>query len=113
MANRFFYPFQPVNSSEIAFNTSVAGGTSSVAYALESSARFWQYPTSRSIQIMESSGVEFYIKFGSSTVVANSSDSMKCLGGAERVYGVDTSFSYMAVASSTDVVLNVTLGTGI
>lgn len=106
MANRFLYPFQPVSSTEIGFNSSAA------VRALESTARFWQYPTSRAVQVASIAGDDFYINFGSSLVVASASAGMLCLGGAERVYGVDTGDTYIAIASSTDVTVNIALGHG-
>ena len=105
-------PFEPlVNSSSPSFNSS-ALGTTTVNYALESTAlnRVWQGPSSRSIRLNTLGSSSFYFQLGSSTVAAGSTDSVLVTGSV--IIGVQPKQTYIAVMSSTSTVVNVTLGVG-
>ena len=111
MASRFLYPFSPVGTADIGFNTTLGGAAAT--YALESSARFWQFPTSRAVQVTSRAADDFFINFGTSDVTVGTTNGMLVMGGAERVYGVDVTKTHIAViGSSTDVTINIALGYG-
>lgn len=100
MSNRFNQPFYPISSTEPALSAVLT--TASVSYPLESTGREWQGPTSRSLRISESSGVDFRLQLGgSSDVVATSSGSMLILGGAVEVFSVPATFSHLAIYTSS------------
>ena len=108
-------PFQPlVNSSSPSFSSS-AMGTTSYAYALESTAlnRLWQGPASRSVRLNAFGSTAYFVNFGSSTVSAASTDSMLVVGPGPEIFSVDPKQTYIAIVSSTSAVVNVTLGVGI
>ena len=100
-----------VNSSSPSFQSS-ALGTTSVNYALESTAlnRIWQGPASRSVRLGSLGSSGFFVQFGSSTVAAGSTDSM--LVTTPQIFSVEPKQTYIAVMSSTSTVVNVTLGVG-
>lgn len=115
MTQRFNYPFTAVISTAPSFL--ISGTLASTAQALESTAvnRKWQGPSSRAVRLCESSGVDYYIKFGSSTVTAASTDSILVLGGTETVITPPVNATYIAIKSistATAAVVNVTIGTG-
>lgn len=115
MTQRFNYPFTAVVSTAPSFQ--ISGTLISTAQALESTAvnRVWSGPGSRSVRFVESSGIDYYIKFGSSTVVAASSDSMEILGGTETALTPPPDATYVAIRSistSSAAVVNVTIGYG-
>lgn len=111
MTMRFAQPFQPINSTGPGFNSTLG---SSGLYALESTSinRYWQAPTSRSVAIVSKQTDDFYLVFGSSTVSCGTTDGQLFLGGVERVIHVDPTVSYVMFKSSTDMLINFTLGTG-
>jgi len=109
MANRYAYSFQPINSTAPAFNSSAG---SSAVYALEATGREWQYPTSRAVRITSKAADDFSILFGNSAVAPSTATSMLVLGGVSEVFTVETLHTHIGIASSTDVIVNVTLGTG-
>ena len=109
---RAHMPFTPVyGTSEPSFDTS-AFATTSHRYALESTVRTWQGPSYRSVRLVESSGAEYRVNFGTATVVAASTSCMKVLGGVEVVFTVTPDVTHIAVVSSTNVTVNVTPGYG-
>ena len=117
MSFRQTYPFRAIRGTTAP--SFVAGGDAvfvSTASALESTAllRVWSGPQ-RSVRLCESSGVDYHINFGSSTIVAASSDSIKVLGGTVEVFHVEPGHTHIAVNSvstSTGAAVNVTLGYG-
>lgn len=113
MPSRYEYPFQPIrNSTEPSFETTL--GTTTQYYAIESTAtgRQWQGPDGRSIRIVSKTGDDFYIQFGTTLAVAVSSGSMLVLGGQDNVFNILPKDTHFAIASSTSVAVNVTLGYG-
>lgn len=114
MPSLFEQPFQPLlNSTAPAFNSSVLGSTSQ-AYALQSTGREFQYPDSRCVRIMGSTVERYYVKFGqTSAVAAASSDSTLVLGGQREVFSVTPNQTHVAfLTTSTGMTVNVTLGVG-
>jgi len=114
MTQRFLYPFTPVVSTAPAFQ--VSGTLASTANALEGANRKWQGASGRTIRFAESSGIDYYVKFGSSTVVAAATDSMLLLGGTvqdlKQPKPSDTYVAIKSISTSTAAVVNVTLGYG-
>lgn len=114
MSLRYDQAFQPVRSTEPSFNMTLSTASSGVVFQSTATGRQWDGPTGRSIRVMESSGNEFFIQFGSSTVVATSTGSMRMLGGVAEVFRIDANQTYVAVmtlsTSPSDV--NFTLGYG-
>lgn len=108
-------PFQPINSTAPAFNSTA--GTSAAAYALESTgAREWQFPSNRSIRLVNLKGDDFYFMLGTSDVSIGSTLSnvgIAMLGGVSEVFSVRPGQTHISFyGSSTDVAVNATLGTG-
>ena len=112
MTQRAFMPFTPVyGTSEPSFNSSAFGATSH-SYAVESTVRKFQGPSYRSLRLVESSGAEYRVNFGDSSVVANTTASMLVLGGVEVVFTLTPDVTHVAFVSSTTVTVNVTPGYG-
>src|SRR3990167_8899005 len=108
MANLFLYPFQHINSSAPAFNSTLG---SSGLYALESTtAREWQFPTSRAVQIASIAADDFFVKFGTSDTTVSSTNGVLVLGGTVVLFRSDPTISHIAIKSSTDVVATIALG---
>lgn len=110
------YPFQAVKSSSGPSFQSTLGNAATI-YALESTgAREWQLPSARVIRIASKAADDFYIKVGSSdaalTVNSTLGTSQLILGGTVELIRVEPGQTHIGVASSTDVVMNVTLGIG-
>lgn len=112
MASRYQQGFHPVGSSESSFNISV--GAVSTANALESTGkREWSGASGRAVRLAETGGADVRIKFGTSDVVAASTDSMLFLGNTVEVFPLfKPSFTHLAVYSSTTTTLNVSIGHG-
>lgn len=114
MPLRSQFPFTPVNSTAPSFESTL--GSTSQFYALQSSAvnRLWNGPSGRAVRFAESSGVDYYLNWGTTLAVAASSDSILMLGGVESVLTPPTpSVTHVAIAGkSTDVVVNLTIGYG-
>ena len=104
-------PFSPIaNSTATSFNSTLG---SSGVYALESTLRVFPYPSGRTIRVGSIAADDFFIKLGSSTIDAVSTDAQLMLGGTVELFRVQpTGQSYIAIKSSTDVIVNITLGTG-
>ena len=112
MPNLFLLPFQALKNSTAPSFESTAS-TTAVLLALEStSVREWQFPTSRAVRLAEKTGADYYVKFGTSDVVAASTNSMLALGGTVELHRIEAGQSHMSLYSSTDVTVNITLGTG-
>lgn len=106
---REFKPFWPVTSTEPSFNSSAA------TVALQSTAtnRMWTHQVAnRSVRLASQAATDFYVTFGSSTIAATTSGAELILGGTAEVHHVMNTWTYISIASSTDVTVNVTLGTG-
>ena len=116
MPSRAELPFAPVDfpstSPSPSFNIAFPGA--STANALESTGlRQWNGPTGRAVRLAETGGVDVYINFGTSDVVAASTNSMMMLGNTVEVFSrVRPGMTHIAVFSSTSGSLNVTLGYG-
>lgn len=113
MGDRFSYPFSPVPTTAPSFV--ITADNNSTANALESTGlgRMWQGPHSRSVRLASQGSDDFYIAFGTSLIAASSTDSLLVLGGtAEVFHQVSPQYTYIAVKSSTDVTVNVTIGVG-
>lgn len=118
MPLRYDFPFQPIrNSTAPSFEVTSSGFTGTTAQALESTAigRTWEGPSGRAVRFAESSAVDYFVNFGSSLIVAASSDSMKVLGGTVESFFIQPGQTHVAIRSistSTDALVNVTLGYG-
>lgn len=88
----------------------------STAASFESTGiREWQGASSRTFRVSESAGGDYYMNFGTSDVVAASSDSILMLGGTVEIFYVEPSRTHVAIKSastSTGVQVNITLGYG-
>ncbi len=108
--------FQPIRGSTApSFNSTT--NTASSANALQSTGlREWDMgPSGRSVRFAESSGVDYFVNFGDSGIVAASSDSMKVLGGAVEIFRIQPGQTHVAIRSvdgSTAAGVNITLGYG-
>jgi len=105
-------PFHPlVNATDPSFNTSAL--VAAALYALESTGtRIWQGPGSRSVRLCVPGSTAYYAKFGTSDVVAASTDSMLVVGPGPEIFEVSPSQSHVSLFSSTNVTVNITLGVG-
>ena len=111
--NRDGRPFWALtNTTAPSFNSTA--GSAATAYALESSTRFWQAPANRSVRVVNVGAAvcDYNLKFGTSTVVAASSDSMLIKSGISTVLHVPVAMTYISVVSSTTLTANITLGYG-
>lgn len=105
--------FQPLlNSTAPSFNSSAMGSTT-FNYKLDSSGvRDWQGPGTRSVRLLSAVNTPYYINFGASAVIAETTNSVLCLGGTPAIFTVSPAQTYIAMVSSTTVTVNVTLGVG-
>lgn len=114
MASLYEFPFQPIDSTAPGFNTTLA--STGKSYALESSgAREWQFPSSRTIRLCNLKGDDYHFLLGTSDVAVDTSTAtgMAVLGGVAEVFTVRPGQTHIVIAgSSTDVAVNITLGTG-
>ena len=103
-------PFFHVNSTLPGFNsTSGSSGT----YALESTGvREWSGPSNRSVRVASQAATDAYIIFGTSDMVVSTTAGILVLGGTVESFHVRAGWTHIGIASSTDVVYNVSLGTG-
>lgn len=116
MGDRKNRPFYPIDTSDAPSFNSTALSTAS-AYVLETTARLWQGPSNRAVRIANvgseiSSTFSYYVKFGSSTVVAASSNSFLCVPNLPHEFYVTPSQTYVSLMSTATVTVNVTLGYG-
>ena len=113
MTQRFRLPFQPIDSTAPSFEVSLTLGNST-ANAMEStSAREWIGPTSRAIRVSSKTADDYYLQFGSTLAVASTSVSMLVLGSKVEIFNpIRPGLTNIALQSSTDVTINVTLGYG-
>lgn len=115
MTNRFQLPFRPVESTAPSFEVALTSANST-ANALESTAifRYWRHgPGSRAIRLATKTADDYYVSFGSTLAVAASTDSMLLLGGTVEIFDpIRPGITHIALQSSTDVTVNVTIGHG-
>ena len=112
MSQRGQFSFYPVNSTEPAFNSSA--GSTTVSFALESTAtnRVWQGPSGRAIRLSSKAADDYSVAFGTSDVVCVSSACILMLGGTVETFMARANWTHMAIAASTDVFVNCTIGYG-
>jgi len=112
MSNRFLHTFTPIGSTAPGFSATV--DNTSATFPLEvSSLREWAGPTSRTIRVTSAGSNDFHMAIGSSTIVVSSSEHMRILGGTVEVFHqFRPSDTFISFVSSTDVVVNCTLGYG-
>ena len=105
-------PFSPIVSTAPGF--SVSFDSTSTIFALEStSLREWSGPSGRAIRVSSIASDDFHINFGTSDIVAASSDSVLVLGGTvETFLPGKPSYTHIACVSSTNATVNVVLGYG-
>ena len=100
MTQRFVTPFRIIRGTTApSFNSNT--NTASSANALESTAlsRIWSGPYPRAVRLAETSGVDYYVNFGSSLVSAGgSTDAMLVLGGTVEIFHVESQ-SHIAIKS--------------
>ena len=109
-ADRSFIPLP--GSTGPGFNSSLG---SSGVYVLESTAlnRFWNGPTGRIVRLASlGSSASYYVTFGSSLIVPGSTDGTLIMGGSVETFALEAGQSYLGIKSSTDCIVNVTLGYG-
>jgi hypothetical protein len=106
-------PFQALtNTTAPAFSSSALGSTSHF-YSLESTGlREFQWPSNRMVRVVGNPDVPYTIKFGTSDVIAASSNSALAWGKNPEVFTVDTAVTHVSVVSSTTITVNFTLGQG-
>lgn len=103
-------PFVPLGSSEPSFNITL--DTTSQVLAIASTVRVFSGPTGRALRFAESSGVDYYAQFGSSTVVAQSSASPKMLGGVVEVLRLLPSHTHVALVTTSTQISDVNMTPG-
>lgn len=110
--NRSDLTFSPIVSTAPGF--SVSFDNTSTNFALQStSLREWAGPASRAVRLTAPAANDFHINFGTSDIVAASSDSILILGGTVEIFTpVKPTYTHIACVSSTSIVLNIVLGTG-
>jgi hypothetical protein len=118
MTQRHQYSFhRVVGTTAPSFTMGATDVFASTASVLESTAlgRQWQGPSGRVVRLAEDKGIDFHVNFGTSTIIAASTDSMLVLGGTVEDFKVEPSDTYIAIKSvstSTGAVVNITLGYG-
>ena len=110
--NIYQRPFHQIeNSTNPAFSSTLG---SSELYALQSTAlnRFWATPNGRTVRVASLASDDYYLNFGSSLITVGTTNGVLVLGGTVELFGVVPGQDYVAVKSSTDVIVNFTLGLG-
>ena len=102
--------FPVIGSTEPGFNSS-ANDTAALS-AFESTIRKWDAPSGRAARFASKGAADFSITMGTSDIAATSSGGMLILGGTVETFWVSPSYTHLSVVSSTDVVVNVTIGYG-
>lgn len=98
-------PFYPAEDG-----TFLSTSGSSSVYALPSSA--FSGPSGRCIRFVSMSSASIYVKLGSSAVTPSSTTGELVVGRLPVVQYITPAQAYIAIKSSTDVVLSVSLGYG-
>ena len=112
MSNRHALPFQPIDSTHTAFNSTMIG--TATLSALEATGREWlSGPIDRSIALTESLGKDYNLAIGTSDEIATLAGHQHFLGGTVQVLRVQPHQTHISIISSTDTgFVNVTLGYG-
>jgi len=112
MPSKFEFAFHAIESTAPSFEISIDDASSAVA--LESTGlREWGSPLGRVVRFATRTADDYLVKFGDSNAVAVSSDTMLMLGGTVEVINLTRpTVTHIALVSSTDVVINVTLEFG-
>jgi len=112
MSERKGRPFYPIETSTApSFNSSAFGAA--VAYKLESTLRVWQGPSNRAVRVIDTGAtVGYFVKFGTSDVVAASTDSFLIPTGLPMTVYVSPSQTHVGLFSTATATVNVTLGYG-
>lgn len=99
-----------INSTAPAFtiNSSTAN---SIAYALESTVRFWDKGgVNRAVRIANIDTNDFYVNFGSSDVTAALETSYLIPGGVAEIFDIHSQHDFIATISTAAAAFNVGLG---
>lgn len=117
MPSRYELAFQPVRnssqSSAPAFDVTLS--TASTANALQSSGvREWDGPSGRAVRFAETSGVDYRVAFGSSTIVAGTTGNTLVLGGAAEAFYIQPGQTYVAIMTTSTQIsaVNIAIGFG-
>ena len=120
MTNVALTQFQPIRESSSPSFQASANDTSKV-FGIEASApnavgatnvRKWDYPTNRVVRLASRAGDDFHVMLGSSTITATTTFRPLILGGTQEILRIQPGQNSLALVSSTDVFINVTLGYG-
>ena len=113
MSIRYLQNFRSILSTAPSFEVSLTGANST-ANALEAAGlRLFDGPTGRAVRFSTKTADDYYLAFGTSDIVASSSESIGMLGGTvETFFPTKPDWGFIALQSSTDVTVNVTLGHG-
>ncbi len=112
---RHHWAFKPVTGTTAPSFQVTALGAASTANAFESTAlnRVWQGPSNRAVRLASQLAPDFYVNFGSSGIVASSSDGILVLGGTVEEFYLEPDWEYISIiGATTDVTVNVTPGYG-
>ena len=111
--NRFQQPFQHVQSTAPAFESTF--DNTSAVFALEATGvREWtKGPGGRSVRLAGQAGDDFYIAFGDSGAEASSSAGVLVLGGTVEIFHpIRPTNTHLAMYSSTTLNVNICCGYG-
>ncbi len=110
MTSRQGRPFFPIENSAAPSFNSTALSTAAV-YALEATGREWQGPSNRAVRVASVNSTEpFFVKFGPSTVVASTTNSLLIPGAWPSVFYVTPSQTHISICSAVLITANVTVG---
>lgn len=111
MAYPYDYAFQAINSTIPSFASTLG---SSQIYQLETTGREWSGPGHRAVRVSARSSTPIFVLFGSSLVSPSTQTSMLIPNPMNpTIFRVTPGQNtYIGIASSTDVVAQVTLGYG-
>jgi hypothetical protein len=112
MSQRGAFSFYPVNSTEPAFNSTGTGTSAFFAFESSDTNRVWQGPSGRAVRLSSKAADDYSVVFGTTTAVATSSGGILILGGTVETFRANPGQTHIAIVSSTDVTVNVTLGYG-
>ena len=112
MSQRGLFSFYPVRSTEPSFNSTVGATSNFFAFESSDTNRLWQGPSGRAVRISSKASNDYSVVFGTTTAVATSSGGILILGGTVETFRMEPGNTHIAVVSSTDVSVNVTLGYG-
>lgn len=115
MWTRAFVPFFHITSSAPGFTVTLS--TASSANALQvAGTRQWQGGAGLSVRLSETSGVDYRVVFGSSTITLDGDPTvgMLVLGGVAELFSVQPGKDWLAIMTTSTAVsdVSVTLGYG-